>query len=141
LSASDLGMRSSAIGPNEFSVTWSGNFIRTWFLVGGCSYFQRGTHFCTLEKNWLKRGRRRLSGCTFFGQGRIEMQLLCLWMIRGYRLMISPLYGRTCRFEPSCSQYASDAIRKYGALQGIGLAILRLMKCHPFHPGGEDPVK
>ncbi len=56
-------------------------------------------------------------------------------------MVISPLYGRTCRFDPSCSQYASDAIIKYGALQGIGLAILRLMKCHPFHPGGEDPVK
>ena len=56
-------------------------------------------------------------------------------------MVISPLYGRTCRFEPSCSQYASDAITKYGTLQGLGLAILRLMKCHPFHPGGEDPVK
>jgi uncharacterized protein len=56
-------------------------------------------------------------------------------------MVISPLYGRTCRFEPSCSQYASDAITKYGALHGLGLTILRLLKCHPFHPGGEDPVK
>ncbi|NOU10056.1 MAG: membrane protein insertion efficiency factor YidD [Nitrospira sp.] len=69
------------------------------------------------------------------------MRSLCLWLIQGYRMVISPLYGRTCRFEPSCSQYASDAITKYGALQGLGLAILRLLKCHPFHPGGEDPVK
>ncbi len=69
------------------------------------------------------------------------MQSLCLWLIRGYRLMISPLYGPTCRFEPSCSQYASDAIGKYGTLQGLGLVVLRLLKCHPFHPGGEDPVK
>jgi hypothetical protein len=69
------------------------------------------------------------------------MRSLCLWLIRGYRLVISPLYGPTCRFEPSCSQYASDAISKYGTVQGIGLATLRIMKCHPFHPGGEDPVK
>lgn len=69
------------------------------------------------------------------------MQTLCLWLIRGYRMVISPLYGRTCRFEPTCSQYALDAIAKYGAFQGFGLTTLRLMKCHPFHPGGEDPVK
>jgi putative membrane protein insertion efficiency factor len=56
-------------------------------------------------------------------------------------MVISPLSGPTCRFDPSCSQYASDAITKYGVLQGIGLAMVRLMKCHPFHPGGEDPVK
>ncbi len=56
-------------------------------------------------------------------------------------MVISPLYGPTCRFEPTCSQYASDAISKYGALHGLGLTMVRLMKCHPFHPGGEDPVK
>ncbi|MGC4097713.1 MAG: membrane protein insertion efficiency factor YidD [Nitrospira sp.] len=69
------------------------------------------------------------------------MQTLCLWLIRGYRMVISPLYGPTCRFEPTCSQYALDAITKYGAFQGFGLTTLRLIKCHPFHPGGEDPVK
>lgn len=89
---------------------------------------------------WSKFGEARLSASTFSDRG-IDMQSLCLWLIQGYRMVISPLYGPTCRFEPSCSQYASDAIRKYGALQGLGLTILRLMKCHPFHPGGEDPVK
>jgi putative membrane protein insertion efficiency factor len=69
------------------------------------------------------------------------MRHLCLWMIRGYRFMISPFLGPTCRFEPTCSQYALDAIERYGAVQGIGLTVVRLMKCHPFHPGGEDPVK
>lgn len=69
------------------------------------------------------------------------MQQLCLWLLQGYRMVISPLYGPTCRFDPSCSQYASDAITKYGAFHGIGLAMVRIMKCHPFHPGGEDPVK
>lgn len=55
--------------------------------------------------------------------------------------MISPLFGRACRFEPTCSQYAMEAIARYGALQGLGLAAVRLLKCHPFHPGGEDPVR
>lgn len=78
---------------------------------------------------------------TFFAQGQIEMRHLCLWIIQGYRVMISPLFGRACRFEPTCSQYASDAVARYGMLQGLGLAVVRLMKCHPLHPGGEDPVK
>ncbi|MBH0189363.1 MAG: membrane protein insertion efficiency factor YidD [Nitrospira sp.] len=69
------------------------------------------------------------------------MRKLCLWIIHGYRLMISPLLGPACRFEPTCSRYALDAVNRYGALQGLGLTLVRLMKCHPFHPGGEDPVK
>lgn len=69
------------------------------------------------------------------------MRRLCLWLIQGYRMVISPFLGLNCRFDPSCSRYASEAITKYGVLQGIGLALVRLMKCHPFHPGGEDPVK
>jgi len=69
------------------------------------------------------------------------MRHLCLWAIHGYRLIISPLLGPACRFEPTCSRYALDAITRYGTLRGLGLAMIRLMKCHPFHPGGEDPVK
>lgn len=69
------------------------------------------------------------------------MRQLCIWIIYGYRFMISPLLGPACRFEPTCSRYALDAVDRYGALQGLGLALVRLMKCHPFHPGGEDPVK
>lgn len=62
-------------------------------------------------------------------------------MIQVYRLLISPLLGPTCRFDPTCSRYASEAITRYGVWQGAGMAFVRLLKCHPFHPGGEDPVK
>jgi len=63
-----------------------------------------------------------------------------IWLIRGYRLLISPLFPPTCRFQPTCSQYAIDAIARFGAWQGSVLAIRRLLHCHPFHPGGYDPV-
>lgn len=69
------------------------------------------------------------------------MRQLCLALIACYRYWISPLLGRACRFEPSCSEYASQAIDRFGAIQGGGLALRRLLKCHPFHPGGYDPVK
>jgi putative membrane protein insertion efficiency factor len=55
-------------------------------------------------------------------------------------LGISPLLGQTCRFYPTCSNYAMEAIREHGALKGAMLAAVRLGKCHPWHPGGHDPV-
>lgn len=69
------------------------------------------------------------------------MRGLCLSLIAVYRKWVSPFLGPACRFEPSCSVYARDAIARYGVLKGIGLAGVRLLKCHPFHPGGVDPVK
>ena len=60
--------------------------------------------------------------------------------IRGYQLVISPALPPACRFTPSCSQYALDAVRRYGAVRGSWLAVRRLVRCHPFHPGGFDPV-
>lgn len=63
-----------------------------------------------------------------------------LALIRGYQIAISPLLGDHCRFYPSCSHYAYQAIGKYGIFRGGYLALLRLLKCHPFHPGGVDPV-
>ncbi|MCP9447564.1 MAG: membrane protein insertion efficiency factor YidD [Nitrospira sp.] len=69
------------------------------------------------------------------------MQRLCLWLIRAYRYVVSPWVGPACRFDPTCSQYALDAIARYGVLRGGGLVLVRLLKCHPFHPGGEDPVR
>ncbi len=69
------------------------------------------------------------------------MRSMCVWIIQGYRLLISPLLGRAGRFEPTCSQYAIEALNRYGTVQGLGLAAVRLLKCHPFHPGGEDPVR
>jgi hypothetical protein len=64
--------------------------------------------------------------------------ILC---IRLYQLLVSPLLGSTCRFMPSCSQYTIDAIEHRGLLRGIWLGLLRVLRCHPFHPGGYDPVR
>jgi uncharacterized protein len=60
--------------------------------------------------------------------------------IRGYQKFISPALPPSCRFYPSCSQYAIEAIARHGALRGSWLAARRLARCHPFHPGGFDPV-
>lgn len=60
--------------------------------------------------------------------------------VRFYRKFLSPLKPPTCRFYPTCSQYALDAIEVHGALKGTALAAIRICKCHPFHPGGIDPV-
>ena len=61
-------------------------------------------------------------------------------LIRGYQIVLSPLLPPSCRFHPSCSQYALEAVTRHGALKGIWLAVLRIGRCHPFHPGGYDPV-
>jgi putative membrane protein insertion efficiency factor len=63
-----------------------------------------------------------------------------LLVIRLYRWGISPLLPPVCRFHPSCSLYSQEAIRRYGILRGGWLAVRRLSRCHPFHPGGYDPV-
>ncbi|MGC5326503.1 membrane protein insertion efficiency factor YidD [Brevibacillus sp. SYSU BS000544] len=68
------------------------------------------------------------------------MKVLLVWLIRGYQLFISPLKPPSCRFAPTCSHYAIEAIKMHGALKGGWLAICRILKCHPFHPGGFDPV-
>ena len=61
-------------------------------------------------------------------------------LIRLYRYAISPLLGRSCRFDPSCSEYAIEALQRHGLLSGIWLATRRVARCHPWHPGGFDPV-
>ncbi len=63
-----------------------------------------------------------------------------LGAIRFYRRHISPMFPPCCRFTPTCSAYALEAVEKYGALKGGFLALKRILKCHPFHPGGYDPV-
>jgi len=68
------------------------------------------------------------------------MEKILLFLIRAYQLTLSPFLGQHCRFTPSCSQYATHAIRKYGALKGSWLAIKRIGRCHPFCDGGYDPV-
>lgn len=60
--------------------------------------------------------------------------------IRIYQIALSPYFGNQCRFYPTCSEYAMDAIAKHGALKGSWLAIRRIGRCHPYHPGGHDPV-
>lgn len=68
------------------------------------------------------------------------MSRILVALIRLYQVLISPLLGANCRFSPSCSHYAIDAIRKHGALKGGYLSVRRILRCHPFHPGGYDPV-
>jgi putative membrane protein insertion efficiency factor len=60
--------------------------------------------------------------------------------VRGYRYFLSPLLGPSCRFHPSCSAYAEEALARHGALRGTWLAVRRLCRCGPWNPGGHDPV-
>jgi hypothetical protein len=68
------------------------------------------------------------------------MKLLLLALIRIYQYTISPLLGRRCRFFPSCSEYTAEALQKYGTVKGARLGIKRISRCHPWNPGGFDPV-
>ncbi len=68
------------------------------------------------------------------------MKVLLIALIRGYRALVSPLLPPTCRFNPTCSQYALTAVERFGPLKGSRLAVRRILRCHPFHPGGYDPV-
>jgi putative membrane protein insertion efficiency factor len=68
------------------------------------------------------------------------IRFLLLKLIRCYQLLLSPFMGPCCRFVPSCSQYAYEAIQLHGPIRGSFLAAGRLLRCHPFHPGGYDPV-
>jgi len=68
------------------------------------------------------------------------MRKFLVYLIRAYRYLVSPLLGNNCRFYPSCSCYAEDAVARHGALRGGWLALRRLLRCHPWHEGGCDPV-
>lgn len=68
------------------------------------------------------------------------MSRILIFIIRLYRSLLSPLLGPRCRFHPSCSAYAAEAIERFGALKGSGLALRRMSRCHPLNPGGFDPV-
>jgi len=61
-------------------------------------------------------------------------------LVRGYQLLVRPLVTPSCRFAPSCSEYARQAILRHGAIRGTSLALRRVARCHPWHPGGWDPV-
>jgi hypothetical protein len=68
------------------------------------------------------------------------MKVVALLLIRFYQGAISPLFPSSCRFEPTCSEYARQAIARYGVLRGTWMGLKRIGRCHPFHPGGYDPV-
>jgi len=68
------------------------------------------------------------------------VRALLIALLRAYRLLISPLYGQVCRYHPSCSAYALDAVREYGSIRGSWLTLRRLGRCHPWAAGGYDPV-
>jgi putative membrane protein insertion efficiency factor len=74
------------------------------------------------------------------GYAAAIMRLILMRLVRGYQLAISPLLPASCRYYPSCSAFALEALERYGALKGTRLAIGRILRCHPFRPGGYDPV-
>ena len=87
------------------------------------------------------RNRPRFLGGGAALEARPSVAALCLIaLIQTYRLTLSPFFGMHCRFHPTCSAYALEAVRRFGALQGGWLALRRLGRCHPWHPGGLDPV-
>jgi len=71
---------------------------------------------------------------------RHAVRATVLLLLRGYQLVISPWLGDCCRFHPSCSHYCADAVKRFGFVKGLRLGVIRICKCHPFHPGGLDPV-
>lgn len=68
------------------------------------------------------------------------MRALLLASIRAYQYLLRPMLGANCRFAPSCSDYALEAITRHGAWKGSWLSVRRILRCHPYHPGGYDPV-
>jgi uncharacterized protein len=68
------------------------------------------------------------------------MARVLLALVAAYRYLLSPMLGRSCRFFPTCSEYAMEALERHGALRGTWLTVRRVARCHPWHPGGYDPV-
>lgn len=88
----------------------------------------------------MKEGGDTTSGRGAVRVLRAVLSFPLLVLIRLYQVLISPLFPPSCRFVPTCSAYAYEAIRKHGPFKGLFLAAKRVLKCHPLHPGGFDPV-
>jgi len=91
----------------------------------------------------------RTAGAAGAARGVVRVILRTVWRLpalsllaffRAWQLFVSPLYGQTCRFYPSCSAYGVEAVRRHGAVRGAWLTARRLLRCHPWNPGGVDPV-
>ena len=80
------------------------------------------------------------SGCGPRVRFKRTVQSLILNVLRGYKWLVSPLLPPACRYVPSCSEYAIEAVERFGALRGMGMSFWRLCRCHPFVKGGYDPV-
>jgi putative membrane protein insertion efficiency factor len=76
----------------------------------------------------------------FMAKANCLLQKSLIQILRGYQFFISPLLGKRCRFHPSCSHYAIEALREYQVLKALCLILWRIVRCHPFHPGGYDPL-
>ncbi|MBQ18344.1 MAG: membrane protein insertion efficiency factor YidD [Planctomycetaceae bacterium] len=73
-------------------------------------------------------------------QGVVRLPgLVLIGLVRVYQLLLSPILGRQCRFQPTCSHYFIGAVEKYGAIRGSWRGVKRILRCHPWHPGGDDP--
>lgn len=72
--------------------------------------------------------------------GGSTMEKIVISLVRGYQILISPLLGNNCRFEPTCSHYMIEAITRFGVIRGSWLGLRRISRCHPWHEGGIDPV-
>lgn len=92
-----------------------------------------------ITKNREGESKRALNKRDVLRISKVTREGLLL-LIKSYQLLISPVLGQHCRFYPSCSKYAQIAISQYGIARGLGLFVKRILKCHPWHPGGYDPV-
>jgi uncharacterized protein len=118
------------------------DFERDFQTTQSCNHRQHRSGFQREEgdaRGILSGGRGRIPSALFAVTKALRITALA--SIRGYQLLISPLLQPSCRFTPTCSEYMFGAIERYGLLRGIYLGIRRLLRCHPFHPGGYDPVK
>jgi len=92
--------------------------------------------FCTV----VFRSRTGIDSALGIPRARRILKLAVLGVIKAYQWTVSPLLGPACRFYPSCSEYAHEAIQRHGMIAGSVLAVKRVLRCHPWHPGGVDPV-